>query len=80
MAETNIIIDVVKQYTKSVTYLNEAQNLVQEKIDAYLKARTALIDEIHSLKHSQADNNQMLDELEQTLLTEERSADGSYLG
>ena len=80
MASSNVVKDVVNQYTKSVGFLNEANERVQDKIDAYLKARNDLIDEINELKQTQADSNQMVDELEQFLKDEEKGADGSYVG
>ena len=80
MSKNNLVIDVVRQYQRSVKYLTESQSLVQEKVDAYLKARTDLIDGITNLKHSQNDNKEMLEELEQMLYDEERRADASYLG
>lgn len=80
MASSNVVMDVVNQYTKSVGFLNEANERVQNKIDTYLKARNDLIDEINELKQTQADSNQMVDELEQFLKDEEKGADGSYVG
>ena len=77
---SNVVMDVVNQYTKSVGFLNEANERVQNKIDTYLKARNDLIDEINDLKQTQADSNQMVDELEQFLKDEEKGADGSYVG